>query len=106
MTTNLPAGVPNQMLIGGKWVDSDAGTFDVLDPATGQVLTSVPDGRAADMRAAVDAAAAALSSNAVSFARLPIDDLLAPNGYLAKLRSRGYAIESPDDVVPDSATEP
>src|ERR1700722_17715212 len=60
MSDSLPAGVPNQMLIGGKWLDSDAGTFDVLNPATGQVLTTVPSGRVADMQAAVDAAAAAL----------------------------------------------
>src|ERR1700742_319102 len=60
MTAQLPAGVPNQMLIGGKWLDSDAGTFDVLNPATGQVLTTVPAGRVENMKAAVDAAAAAL----------------------------------------------
>jgi succinate-semialdehyde dehydrogenase/glutarate-semialdehyde dehydrogenase len=60
MTENLPAGVPNQMLIGGKWLDSDAGTFDVLNPATGQVLSTVPAGRVENMKAAVDAAAAAL----------------------------------------------
>ena len=60
MTMDLPAGVPNQMLIGGKWLDSDAGTFDVLNPATGEVLTTVPAGRVPDMKAAVDAAAAAL----------------------------------------------
>src|SRR6201746_714685 len=60
MTDALPAGVPNQMLIGGKWLDSDAGTFDVLNPATGEVLTTVPAGRVENMRAAVDAAAAAL----------------------------------------------
>ncbi len=60
MSEALPHGVPNQMLIGGKWLDSDAGTFDVLNPATGQVLTTVPAGRVENMKAAVDAAAAAL----------------------------------------------
>src|SRR6202000_1391715 len=39
------SGVPHQMLIGGKWLDSDAGTFDVLNPATGGVLTTVPGRR-------------------------------------------------------------
>jgi succinate-semialdehyde dehydrogenase / glutarate-semialdehyde dehydrogenase len=60
MSADLPVGVPNQMLIGGKWLDSDGGTFDVLNPATGAVLTTVPAGRIPDMKAAVDAAAAAL----------------------------------------------
>src|ERR1700749_1525105 len=60
MSTDLPVGVPNQMLIGGKWLDSDAGTFDVLNPASGAVLATVPAGRVENMKAAVDAAAAAL----------------------------------------------
>ena len=51
----------NQLFIGGKWVDAqDGGTFDVLDPATGAVLTRVGDGAATDMLAAVAAAADAL----------------------------------------------
>jgi succinate-semialdehyde dehydrogenase/glutarate-semialdehyde dehydrogenase len=61
MNQELPAGVPTQMLIGGKWQDSAAGTFDVLNPATAGVLATVPDGQVADMQAAVDAAATALS---------------------------------------------
>ena len=57
-------------------------------------------------KAWLDAASAALAKNASSFARLPIDDLLAPDGYLAKLRAKGYAIESPDDAAADSAQTP
>jgi succinate-semialdehyde dehydrogenase/glutarate-semialdehyde dehydrogenase len=46
--------------IGGKAVAaSDGGRFDVLDPATGEVLTSVADGSVEDAIAAVDAAEAA-----------------------------------------------
>jgi succinate-semialdehyde dehydrogenase/glutarate-semialdehyde dehydrogenase len=60
MPASLPAGVPTQMLIGGKWLDSDAGTFDVLNPATGEVLATVPDAQVENMKAAVDAAATAL----------------------------------------------
>src|ERR1700710_735549 len=60
MTDVLPQGVPNQMLIGGKWLHSDAGTFDVLKPAPGEILATVPAGRAENMKAAVDCAAAAL----------------------------------------------
>jgi succinate-semialdehyde dehydrogenase/glutarate-semialdehyde dehydrogenase len=43
--------------IGGKAVPaSEGGRFDVLDPATGQVLTTVADGSVDDAIAAVDAA--------------------------------------------------
>jgi hypothetical protein len=42
--------------------------------------------------AAVDSA---LSKNKSTFAVLPIPQLLAPDGWLAKLRSRGYSIEDP-----------
>jgi succinate-semialdehyde dehydrogenase/glutarate-semialdehyde dehydrogenase len=46
--------------IGGKAVPaSDGGRFDVLDPATGEVLASVADGTVDDAIAAVDAAEAA-----------------------------------------------
>src|SRR4051812_29242889 len=46
--------------IGGKAVPaSDGGRFDVLDPASGEVLTSVADGTVDDAIAAVDAADAA-----------------------------------------------
>jgi hypothetical protein len=54
----------------------------------------------------LDAAAAALAMNAVSFARLPMDDLLAPDGYLARLRAKGYAVESPDGSGTDDAVPP
>ena len=52
-----------QQLIGHEWCDaSDARRLDVSDPATGAVFASVPDGNAADARAAVDAAHAAFAS--------------------------------------------
>jgi succinate-semialdehyde dehydrogenase/glutarate-semialdehyde dehydrogenase len=50
--------VETDLFIGGKWVSS-AARFDVLDPATGDVLASVADGSVDDAIAAVDAAAAA-----------------------------------------------
>jgi len=46
------------LFIGGKWVPA-ASRFDVLDPATGDVIASVADGSVEDAAAAVDAAAAA-----------------------------------------------
>jgi hypothetical protein len=47
----------------------------------------------------IEAASAALSKNAVTFARLPITDLLAKDGYLAKLKAKGFTVEAPDEVM-------
>src|SRR3712207_2478142 len=56
--------------IGGKAVPaSDGGRFDVLDPATGEVLTSVADGTVDDAISAVDAAEAAAASWAATAPR-------------------------------------
>ncbi|OUM03713.1 NAD-dependent succinate-semialdehyde dehydrogenase [Variovorax sp. JS1663] len=55
--------MPGQQLIGAEWREaSDARRLDVSDPATGSVFASVPDGSAADARAAVDAAHAAFAT--------------------------------------------
>jgi aldehyde dehydrogenase (NAD+) len=52
--------VENAHLIGGEWVPATSGaTIDVIDPATGEVLATVPRGDAADVDAAVRAAEAA-----------------------------------------------
>ena len=55
------------------------------------------------------AAEQALATNQVTFALLPMRELLGANGYLAALAARGYAVESPeareqaaDVVVPGS----
>lgn len=42
------------------------------------------------------AAEAALARNAVTFAALPLSDLLGANGYLAALQARGYTVIAPD----------
>jgi hypothetical protein len=47
---------------------------------------------AADWLAAVDSA---LNKNKSSFAVLPISQMLNADGWLAKLRARGYSIEDP-----------
>ena len=53
---------PRPMLIDGKWVMAKSGkTFDVQDPATEQKLTTVAEGDAADIDAAVKAARRALT---------------------------------------------
>lgn len=51
---------PTDLYIGGRFRPaSDGGRFDVLNPATEEVLASVANGTVEDARAAVDAAAAA-----------------------------------------------
>ncbi len=48
---------PRPLLIGGEWVAAqDGGTFDVFDPATGEVLARVASAQAADVDRAVAAA--------------------------------------------------
>ncbi|WP_454085433.1 NAD-dependent succinate-semialdehyde dehydrogenase [Georgenia sp. Marseille-Q6866] len=51
---------PTTLLVGGAWRDAEGdATFDVHDPATGEVIAAVADASAADGAAALDAAAAA-----------------------------------------------
>lgn len=50
------------LFINNEWLASEGGEFDVFDPATGEAITQVSNGTEADATAAVDAAAAALSS--------------------------------------------
>jgi succinate-semialdehyde dehydrogenase/glutarate-semialdehyde dehydrogenase len=54
-------GRDEQLLIGGEWVDAGTGDrFDVTNPATGEVVGTVPNGSEDDVRAAIDAASSAL----------------------------------------------
>ena len=54
------AAVPDGLLVGGRWVPAASGkTFEVRDPATGDVLAAVADADAADAISALDAAVAA-----------------------------------------------
>jgi aldehyde dehydrogenase (NAD+) len=52
---------PGRLLIDGQWLDS-AQHFDTVNPATGEVLTQIPEASAADVDAAVTAARRALES--------------------------------------------
>lgn len=48
--------------IGGSWHDaSDGGTWDVVNPATEEIIRTVPFGNAEDCRQAIDAAAGAFA---------------------------------------------
>ncbi len=54
-------GKDEQLLIGGRWVGAASEErFDVTNPATGEVVGTVPHGGAEDVQAAIDAAAGAL----------------------------------------------
>ncbi len=56
---------PRKMLIGGDWLDSVSGkTFEVFNPATGEVLANVTEGDRADIDLAVKAARKAFESGA------------------------------------------
>ena len=64
-----------KLLIGGEWTEAEDGArFDVNDPGTGGRVGSVPNGTEADVKAAIDAAAAALpcwrSTTALERARI------------------------------------
>src|SRR6202023_4444920 len=57
MYENLLANVPTDLWIGGKWRKaSDNARFDVIDPATENVITSVASASVEDAKTAVDAA--------------------------------------------------
>src|SRR6202040_996555 len=62
MYENLLANVPTDLWIGGKWRKaSDGARFDVIDPATENVITSVASASVDDAKTAVDAASAAFA---------------------------------------------
>lgn len=56
-------------------------------------LADVPAKQAATWLAA---ARAALARNTQTFATLPMDELLKPDGYMAKLQAEGYEVEAPE----------
>ncbi|MGP0032561.1 MAG: aldehyde dehydrogenase family protein [Acidimicrobiales bacterium] len=60
----------SQLLIGGKWVDASEGTYDVINPATEEVVGQAPDAGAAD----AEAAAAAAQEAQPAWAALPVEE--------------------------------
>ncbi len=52
-----------RMLIDGKFVEGEAGTFSNVNPATEEVLGEVADASKADMHRAIDAATTRLRRN-------------------------------------------
>jgi succinate-semialdehyde dehydrogenase/glutarate-semialdehyde dehydrogenase len=69
-TLDQIADLPTDLLIGGKAVAaSDGGRFAVIDPATGEAITTVADGTVDDAISAVDAADAAAAGWAATAPR-------------------------------------
>ncbi|MDQ2083057.1 NAD-dependent succinate-semialdehyde dehydrogenase [Xanthobacteraceae bacterium Astr-EGSB] len=93
MYENLLAKVPTDLWIGGEWQkSSDQSRFDVIDPATENVITSVASATVDDAMAAVDAAAAAAAGWAAKtprqrgeILRKAFELMLAQSERLAKL---------------------
>src|SRR5947199_8389750 len=86
MTDTLERVKTYQQFIGGSWVDSASGeTLDVENPASGQVIASVPSSGKADVDRAVEAAATAFESWSLttpqtrSLALLKIADIMDAN---------------------------
>lgn len=68
--SDLLSGIPNQLFIGGEWVDAEGGkTLDVFDPSTGEVIRRIADASPADGIRALDAAVAAQESWAATAPR-------------------------------------
>jgi succinate-semialdehyde dehydrogenase/glutarate-semialdehyde dehydrogenase len=62
-TTDLTSTITTDLFIGGRAVAAaDGGRFDVMDPATGELIATVADGTVEDAIAAVDAADKAASA--------------------------------------------
>ena len=65
-----PTLLRTQAYVGGEWIDADSGaTFDVTDPATGEVVASVADLGVDETRRAVDLAEVAQKARAARTAK-------------------------------------
>lgn len=92
-TTSAPADLLTDLYVDGKPVPaSDGGRFDVTDPATGSVITTVADGTVEDAIAAVDAAeraaeewAATSPRHRAEVLRRAFELMMERHDYLARL---------------------
>jgi acyl-CoA reductase-like NAD-dependent aldehyde dehydrogenase len=62
-----------QLLIGGRWVEASGGTYDIVNPATEEVVGTAPDASEAD----AEAAAAAARDAFPAWAATPTEERLA-----------------------------
>ena len=81
----------SQLLIGGKWVDAGNGTYDVINPATEQVVGQAPNASADDAAAAAAAAREAFPA----WSATPVEERLA----LLKAASAAIRARN-DELVP------
>ena len=80
-----------QLLIGGKWVDAGDGTYDIVNPATEEVVGQAPNASVAD----AEAAAAAAREAFPAWAATPAEERLA------LLKAAAAAIRAKnDELVP------
>jgi phenylacetaldehyde dehydrogenase len=80
-----------QLLIGGEWVDAGDGTYDVINPATEQVVGRAPNASVADAEAACAAAREAFPA----WSATPVEERLA------LLKAAAAAIRAKnDELVP------
>jgi succinate-semialdehyde dehydrogenase/glutarate-semialdehyde dehydrogenase len=72
-----------RLLIGGEWVQASSGaTFEVRNPATGEVLARVADAGRAETRQAIHAAARAFPAWAAAPAKVRYDALMKAAGLM------------------------
>ena len=60
-----------QLLVGGKWVDASGGTYEIVNPATEEIVGHAPNATPADAAAAAAAARDALPGWAATMALPP-----------------------------------
>lgn len=98
-------GVPRMEVQANAWATGTAcaEAFGGADFARQQGLTDLRQRRADAWHAA---AVAALAKNATTFALLPVDEMFAGDGLLARLKTDGYRIESPGEVGAGSDLAP
>lgn len=109
--------LPHMQAAANAWATGDIGTlvslrddkhgdacmtaFDGSDFARQQGLQDVP---AKVEQSWLKAADAALAKNRSTLALLPMWDLLSPDGYLARLKAQGYAVDAPPGMDDTPAT--
>jgi succinate-semialdehyde dehydrogenase/glutarate-semialdehyde dehydrogenase len=92
LETELLAGVPTGLFIGGSWRPSASGeTFAVTDPATGSALARVADGTVDDAADALDAACAAQDAWAAAAPRRR-SEILRSAWQLVQERAERFAL--------------
>lgn len=92
---------PTKAYVNGKWYDAKSGkTFDVLNPATGKTIATVPDLDASDAQVAIDGAADAFKTWKKTTAKERGD--LLRNWYNILVENKDYLA----DVVTAEAGKP